>query len=258
MEDDINICYKFKSQLYKFINTKNKNDFTFFGYSMYSRNRQTSTPHINEPDIIEFRRNMYVGGFFCYAITKFGAEKIISYISQNGIDEAIDCVVKCPGLNCVEIFPQLVHTEWNELGKKIDTDIQNNYESIEASECLINKYYVFIPNKDQNGYDISHEPRLSLNQIALRCLHDKTAIGFNTYKWIKHSLVDISEPSWFTGDHGIYIKKDAYLKYMNESSNKDIELVSTQCNVSREKAQETLVKNNGDILQSIIEMMTDI
>ena len=44
----------------------------------------------------------------------------------------------------------------------------------------------------------------------------------------------------------------------SDTERKDIELVATQCNVSREKAQETLVKNNGDILQSIIDLMTDI
>jgi NACalpha-BTF3-like transcription factor len=39
---------------------------------------------------------------------------------------------------------------------------------------------------------------------------------------------------------------------------KDIELVSSQCNVSREKARETLLKNNSDIIQSIIELMNAV
>ncbi len=39
---------------------------------------------------------------------------------------------------------------------------------------------------------------------------------------------------------------------------KDINLVMSQCNVSREKAQETLLKNNGDIVQSIIDVMNAV
>lgn len=35
----------------------------------------------------------------------------------------------------------------------------------------------------------------------------------------------------------------------------DIELVALQCNTSIEKAEETLIKNNGDIIQSIIEIV---
>jgi NACalpha-BTF3-like transcription factor len=36
---------------------------------------------------------------------------------------------------------------------------------------------------------------------------------------------------------------------------KDADLVAAQCNVSREKAQETLLKNNGDIVLSILELV---
>jgi NACalpha-BTF3-like transcription factor len=39
---------------------------------------------------------------------------------------------------------------------------------------------------------------------------------------------------------------------------KDINLVMSQCNVSRENARETLLKNNGDIIQSIIEVMNAV
>lgn len=101
---------------------------------------------------------------------------------------------------------------------------------------------------------------MSSEQIAVSCLDNSHAIGFNTYKWIKHSLVDITEPPWFAGEHGIYIKKQAYLDYCGRQNldNKDIDLVAAQCNVSREKTQETLLKNNGDIVQSIIDLMTDV
>jgi GR25 family glycosyltransferase involved in LPS biosynthesis len=258
MEDDINLCNDFKKYFEEFVeNNEIVYDLMFLGYSMYSRNKQSLT---GEPIIIDFRKNLYVGGFFCYIITKTCAKKLISYISQNGIKQAIDCVIEFSELNCVEVVPHLVNTEWNEYGKKIDTDIQNNNDCIEADEELINNHYFFIPNNDQNGCDITHKSNMSSEQIAVSCLDNSHAIGFNTYKWIKHSLVDITKPPWFSGEHGIYIKKQAYLDYCYRQNveNKDIELVMNQCNVSREKAQETLAKNNGDVVNSIIELTNNI
>jgi GR25 family glycosyltransferase involved in LPS biosynthesis len=259
MEDDINLCDDFKKYFGQFV-VKNKivNDLMFLGYSMYSRNKQQQLTC--DHTLIDFRKNLYVGGFFCYTITKTCANKLVSHILHNGIKQAIDCIVNSTDLNCIEVVPHLAHTEWNENGKTIDTDIQNNYECIEADEQLFNNHYVFIPNNDQNGCDITHQPNLSLNKIAVQCLANKNAVGFNTYKWIKHSLIVLSEPSWFTGNQGIYIKKQAYLDYCKKTiiTDKDVELVVSQCNVSREKAQETLLKNNGDIVQSIIELTSCI
>lgn len=68
--------------------------------------------------------------FFCYTINKLGAFKLLNYINQNGIKHGIDYLIKIiPGLNSYEIQPQMAFTDWNENGKIIDTDIQNNCEA---------------------------------------------------------------------------------------------------------------------------------
>lgn len=256
MEDDIQLSNNFTKRLNEWIHFYNNSnhDCTFFGYSMFSKNRYELFDSLNETTA-KLRRHLYIGGFFCYVITKAGAEKIVNYITANGIKEAIDhSAIKCPGLECCEITPQVAFTEWNENGKTIDTDIQNDYESIEIDEKLINDKYVFLKNMDQNGNDIVQREDLSLKQIAVNCLDNQDTIGFNTFKWIKHSLVDITKPPWFSGEHGIYIKKQAYTDYINTTNNTDVDLVASQFNVSREKAQETLAKNKGDIVAAIIEL----
>ena len=47
------------------------------------------------------------------------------------------------GIECYESHPQLAFTNWNEGGKKIDTDIQNDYEGLDLSQ----DEYIFIKNK---------------------------------------------------------------------------------------------------------------
>jgi len=59
-------------------------------------------------------------------------------------------------------------------------------------------------------------------------------------------------------ENNINFYKDLMDADPDNINSKDIELVVSQCNVSREKAQETLLKNNGDIVQSIIELSTAI
>jgi GR25 family glycosyltransferase involved in LPS biosynthesis/glycosyltransferase involved in cell wall biosynthesis len=265
MEDDISLSPIFLSRINEWIlNYKNCSmEFTFFGYSMFSKNRNKLVDDCNSNSIIKMRRNLYIGGFFCYAITKSAAKKLVNYVNDNGITEAIDSLVKCPSIEFYESIPHIAHTEWNENGKKIDTDIQTDFESVEIeNDSIITENFIFLNNKDQIGYDIKEEKSLSLNEIAALVLEDDSAIAFNTYKCIKHSLIEITDPHWFTGNHGIYIKKQAYLDYcerMNIKKNETvIELVASQCNVSREKAQETLLKNNGDIIQSIIELLNAV
>lgn len=254
LEDDVVLSKDFSLRLEEWLKTQMK-DVTFFGYSMHSSNRNKLQQSSNETSFIPLCRNLYVGGFFCYAITKTAAHKIIEHINIHGIKEAIDYVIKIPELECYEMVPQIAFTEWNENGKIIDTDIQNDYECVEIDDSLIQENYVFLKNMDQNGCDISHQFNMTINRIALLGLDNENIICFNTFKWIKHSLVDITEPPWFSGEHGIYIKKQAYLDYINTPTNKDADLVASQCNVSREKAQETLLKNEGDIVLSILELV---
>lgn len=79
-------------------------------------------------------KDLYVGGTFMYSINKVGAKKLLEYIDKNGINHGIDYQIKITnGLLCYECQPQIVFSDWNENGKKIDSDIQNVYDSIDFS-----------------------------------------------------------------------------------------------------------------------------
>jgi len=163
---------------------------------------------------------------------------------------AIDCIVKYTDVQveCVEIVPHIAFTDFYTSENNIDTDIQNCYECVDIDERLITDNYVFLKNMDQEGRDICNQGKMSLNQIVLTALDDDKIVCFNTNKWVKHSLIELTP----TQGHGLYVKKQAYLTYLNYD--KDIELIMEQCNVTREEAQSTLLKNNGDVVESIIQL----
>lgn len=247
-EDDITLSDNF----YKHINEWHTNvtsmpDFTFFGYSMYNRQPSNTNEQMRQ---IKLRKDLFIGGFFCYAITKHAAKKMVDYINENGIKVAIDCIVKYTDVQveCVEIVPHIAFTDFYTSENNIDTDIQNCYECVDIDERLITDNYVFLKNMDQEGRDICNQGKMSLNQIILTALDDDKIVCFNTNKWVKHSLIELTP----TQGHGLYVKKQAYLTYLNYD--KDFELIMEQCNVTREEAQSTLLKNNGDVVESIIQL----
>lgn len=71
---------------------------------------------------------------------------MIDYIEKNGIKHGIDYLFKIiPELECYESKPQLCFSEWNENGKKIDSDIQNMGDSFNFEKCcLINMIIIRI------------------------------------------------------------------------------------------------------------------
>ena len=108
---------------------------------MFSNEREKNKDIYNNPskkiEIKELNKKLYIGGYFCYSINKNGANKLLKYIQQNGIKHGIDYLNKIiPNLNNYEICPQIVFTDWNENGKKIDSDIQNSYDTFDFSIVL--------------------------------------------------------------------------------------------------------------------------
>ena len=102
---------------------------------MFEKNRQ-QVKNIYDNDSLEtikvtpLNKNLYIGGYFAYSINKNGAKNMVDYIQTNGIKHGIDYLNKIiNNLESYECQPQLVFSEWNEAGKKIDSDIQTIYDS---------------------------------------------------------------------------------------------------------------------------------
>ena len=139
MEDDFILCPDFKSRFKELSKTGAfvNNDVLFLGYHMFSYDRQKhfnlyNDLSKNETKVVPLDKHLYIGGYFMYSINKNGAEKLLDYIEQNGIKHGIDYLNKIiPNLHSYECQPQLIFSEWNENGRKIDSDIQNIYDKLD-------------------------------------------------------------------------------------------------------------------------------
>jgi GR25 family glycosyltransferase involved in LPS biosynthesis len=137
LEDDITLTEKFKDKV-NYLETKgifDRCDILFCGYHMFSKDRETTKDlYINNniPFVNKLNDKIYIGGTFMYSITKQCAQKYIDFINNNGIKHGIDYVmVKLLNKHNIPLYetqPHLCFSEWNESGKTVDSDIQNNIE----------------------------------------------------------------------------------------------------------------------------------
>ena len=221
MEDDFNTCVDFKKKIENLKNDFVNKDILFLGYSMFEKERIKVKNKYNNNNvdikIQKLNKKLYIGGYFGYSINKIGAKKMINYIDDNGIKHGIDYLNKIVDINSFECIPQLVFTDWNENGKKIDTDIQNNYNSFDFTS--IEDGFVFIPDKDQLEYDIYFNKK-SINKMKQIALKNENCIGFNTLGFFKNSIDNLTISKYFNHNDGIYIKKDYYEKFIKGKKKK--------------------------------------
>lgn len=72
------------------------------------------------------------GGTGCYVITKEGAKKLLNFINENSMTNAIDTVIQKSAdvLSLVYVEPQFIFLDMTTETEKYDTDIQYNYENL--------------------------------------------------------------------------------------------------------------------------------
>jgi FkbM family methyltransferase len=140
MEDDFVLCSNFKKQLetLKSNNEFDTREVLFLGYHMFENTRDYNLYNMvsESVDVVDLNKDIYIGGYFAYSINKNGARKILEYIDKNGINHGIDYLNKILDNNILHSYecqPQIVFSDWNENGKKIDSDIQNLFDAIDFS-----------------------------------------------------------------------------------------------------------------------------
>jgi len=214
MEDDFTLCDNFSKKINK-LKLENY-ELVFLGYHMFEREREKVKEVYNidseETKIEKLNKNIFVGGTHCYSINKIGAKKILDFIEQNGIKHGIDYLMKiAPKIEVYESQPHLAFADWNEGGKKIDTDIQNDYEVLDLSQ----DEYIFIKNKDQHGFDLSYK-KGDINEYFQIASNDPNCVAFNTLGFFKNKAIFLQPSIYFSKDDGIYIKKSYYEKNFNK------------------------------------------
>jgi GR25 family glycosyltransferase involved in LPS biosynthesis len=230
-EDDIRVSLNndisqnnFKERLTKLKPEMEKQEVLFLGYHMFSHKRE-EVKHIydaeaTEPKVEPLNKNLYIGGTFAYTINKIGAQKLIAYITENGIKHGIDYLMKiATGLNIQELQPLLVWSDWYEdKGKPIDTDIQANYDSLDFNKTLENEFE-FKPQLDQIGNDIYFQPGTLVEHMS-KALKDPACVGFNTLGFFKNKIETLTSSQYFREKDGIYIKKSALATPIDKNENK--------------------------------------
>ena len=247
LEDDINLTAGFKENIYKLKSIMNAKDILFLGYSMYAIDRKkydniynVQTSNIK---ILNLNKNIYTGGTFCYSINKKGAKQMLDYIDKYGIKHGIDYIMGKKMYNiCHEVQPHICFSDWIERSNveaydKIDTDIQNNCDTIPIKDNRILKEYndllnefVFIRQTDQINNDLYHITATLFDCMKV-ALNDKNAVGFNTLGFFKQKIDNLTKSSFFNSEtDGIYIKKDYYNKYISVNNNDSNEVVEYERN----------------------------
>lgn len=133
IEDDVEFCENFNDKFSHAVAQVEKQDwdFLYLGFTIYNDIRKSIEnelwnnrfPHVTPFD------NFHCGcGFFGYAISRSGAEKMLQYIEQNGIKCAIDSLPRLmPNIKRFSMIPHLVKTPYVGPGSNhLDTDIQTD------------------------------------------------------------------------------------------------------------------------------------
>jgi GR25 family glycosyltransferase involved in LPS biosynthesis len=219
-EDDISLgtgVNNLKERLEKLKPEMEKQEVLFLGYHMFASRRE-EVKHIYDTcaygidaeniKVKPLDKNLYIGGTFAYTINKIGAQKLITYIAENGIKHGIDYLMKiAPSLNIQELQPLLVWSDWYEdKGKPVDTDIQKNYESLDFNNTLEDAFE-FKPQLDQIGHDLYFQPGNLTEQLS-KALKDNNCVGFNTLGFFKNKIENLTSSKYFSEKDGIYIKKN--------------------------------------------------
>jgi GR25 family glycosyltransferase involved in LPS biosynthesis/tetratricopeptide (TPR) repeat protein len=191
-------------------------DIVFYGYSMFSSEREKKSKEdaSRSPGLYPLDLNRYIGGFFAYSVNKRGAQSLLDYIDQHGIKHGIDYLIKKHRGDYYEAYPPVAFTEWNEGGKKIDSDIQNSSDALNLNLTDTNtninlpeEQFVFIPRVDQHNNDIFYK-KCSIPEMMEIALANPAILSFNTLGFFKNRAEhsEFTTSPYFGPSDGLYVK----------------------------------------------------
>jgi GR25 family glycosyltransferase involved in LPS biosynthesis len=221
-EDDIEFSENFETRMKEATTLIQTNDtiadILFLGYHALDDTHRFST--VETKSITDLDKNIYIGGFFSYIITKRGAERMMNYISIHGIKHGIDYLIKIVRpLKCITLQPHIIYSEWVKNPESaVDSDIQKETEVFDFSTPVFeDSGWLFIPNKDSMYGDVRHEPDRSKEDLLFLAGITDHCIAVNTLGFFKSTVTFplISPFAFGTKGQGIYIKR-SYLELKNK------------------------------------------
>ena len=140
LEDDIEFetSFLFKFNYANKFMDYNEFDMLYLGYTFYEKDIKIYNEKIKDIkktlSIGKFDKDLSIGGFFGYIITKSGVTKLLNFIEKNGIKHGIDYLPirygEEIGLVQYEVLPHLINTKFANFKNKIDSDIQYDFNKL--------------------------------------------------------------------------------------------------------------------------------
>ena len=244
-EDDITLSNNFSQEILnkcKDFVISNDIDVLFLGYHMFKHIRHNLN-HIynsdNESTFHTYKKNLYIGGFFGYIISKKGANKMLKYIENNGIKHGIDYLIKINNdLNVYECQPFLVKSDWvDNPNSGIDSDIQKDFEYLKFDFIKPKKFY-FYQGLDSPGNDVKRLTNKNNNEMQ-KISSDMNYVAYNTLGFMKSKInQNLQKSSYYSSKDGIYIidgKEPVYIQLVGGLCNQLFQIATTYAYSKRNK-----------------------
>ncbi len=145
-EDDAILCDNFDSKLKSVLEKLSRTEFDlcFLGHhawNQYKNNLPSGLVKWNASESLQYS----MGGTFAYIITKEGAKKMLEFINNTGMTNAIDTMMQKSAntLNCYYYHPSLCTSKCATTDDS-NTDIQYNFDSVNGENISDNGNY---PNR---------------------------------------------------------------------------------------------------------------
>lgn len=156
LEDDIEIANNFDIKFFSLCKQlKNEEwDIMFIGHHNKNKTDQTykenKIPTIEKWDVYTSFQNSF-GGTIGFMVSKSGASRFLDFVNKNRLINCIDTALQ-KSANELDVYyctPHLVFSECYTNNKSVDTDIQNNFDSLSITlEEKINNEVNFYKEKD--------------------------------------------------------------------------------------------------------------
>lgn len=209
-EDDLRFCDNYITkleQVFQKMDTK-IHEMIYLGYCMEPSDRLLYSGDENNVTLEYLNRNIYVGGFYNYIITKTAALKILKYINVYGIKHGIDYVVKLvPDLCMFETHPLFIFSDWVR-SLDGDSNIQNNFDCFN-----FDMNYTYYHGLDSGGNDITFVDRKSIPELKKLCESTPNCIGFNTLGFLKRHVNELGPSPYFGPDDGLYVYNERAFEF---------------------------------------------
>ena len=239
-EDDVKLVDDFKQRFDSLIPYLMTKDLTVLGMFMNKNDREKHRDiyeNTNENIICTLNYGIYIGGSFAYTITLNGAKKLLKYIKENGIKHGIDFLFRkdIKIIETNEVKPSLAFSDAYSvlIGQTADSDIQNNYETLDIK---IPDNYKFYPNLDQIGNDIYHKTFNNPWNCFKEADSNPNVKCFNTLGYFKNKVdVNSLTTSQYFGN-----KDGTYVKIIN---NDEYKMQTLVINLKRRPDRKTYIEN---------------